>query len=144
MVADALDHSILKRAREAGIVQITAIDLRVYAADRHKTTDDTPCGGGGGMIMKVEPVAAALDALRTEGCRIILADPQGEVVDQSKVRELGREDHVIILCGRYEGVDEGIRSFVSDELTIGDYVLTGGELPALVMIDAVTRLLPGA
>jgi len=144
MVANAVDHSILKRASESGLVTINAVNLRLYALDKHHTTDDTPCGGGGGMIMKPEPVLAALDALRTEGCRIILTDPQGEVFDQAKARALAEEKHVIILCGRYEGVDERIRSMVTDEMTIGDYVLTGGELPALVMIDAITRLLPGA
>ncbi len=147
MVAQAVDHSILKRAQAAGIVEIRAVNLRDYATDRHHTTDDTPCGGGGGMIMKPEPVAAALDAIRAGGeeARVILTDPQGEVFKQEKAHELAAAPRLIFLCGHYEGVDERIRQhMVTDELSIGDYVLTGGELPALVMIDAVTRLLPGA
>jgi tRNA (guanine37-N1)-methyltransferase len=110
-------------------------------------TDDTPCGGGGGMIMKVDPIARALDALLPEGepCRVILTDPQGEVFTQAKARELAAETHLIFICGHYEGVDERVREhLVTDELSIGDYVLTGGELPALVMVDAITRLQPGA
>src|SRR5437588_6580972 len=119
MVADALDHSILKRARESGLVTIEAVDLRNYATDRHRTTDDTPCGGGGGMIMKPEPITRALDALRepNQGCRVILTDPQGEVFTQSKARELAVEPHLIFLCGHYEGVDERVRRhLVTDEL----------------------------
>jgi tRNA (guanine37-N1)-methyltransferase len=147
MVAEALDHSIIKRARESGVADIRVINLRDYATDRHHTTDDTPVGGGGGMIMKIEPVAAALDALQglNHPCRIILTEPRGEVFTQEKARELAREEHLIILCGRYEGVDERVREYlVTDEISIGDYILTGGELPALVILDAVVRLQPGA
>lgn len=146
MVAGALDHSIIKRAREAGIADIRVVNLRDYATDRHHTTDDTPCGGGGGMIMKIEPIAAAVDDLQTEGtCRVILTEPRGEQFTQQKARELAREDHLIILCGRYEGIDERVRErLVTDEISIGDYILTGGELPALVMVDAIVRLQPGA
>ncbi len=146
MVRDAVGHSILKRAMAAGRVDIRVTNLRDYATDRHHTTDDTPCGGGGGMIMKPEPVAAALDALRMEGelGRVILTDPQGTVFTQQTAVELAREERLVFLCGHYEGVDERVRQhLVTDELSIGDYVLTGGELPALVMVDAVTRLLPG-
>ena len=147
MVAGALDHSIIKRAQEAGLAEIRVVNLRGYAADRHHTTDDTPCGGGGGMIMKIEPIAAALDALVTDGdrARVILTDPRGEPFSQAKARELAAEEHVVILCGRYEGVDERVREhLVTDEISIGDYILTGGELPALVMLDAIVRLQPGA
>lgn len=152
MVEQALNHSIIKRARAAGLVQINAVNLRDYAADKHHTTDDTPSGGGGGMIMKVEPIARALDALNAlrpadQGCppsRIILTDPRGETFTQAKARELAAEQHLIFLCGHYEGVDERVRErLVTDELSIGDYVLTGGELPALVMADAITRLQAG-
>jgi tRNA (guanine37-N1)-methyltransferase len=147
MVEQAVSHSILGRAVEAGIVQIRAVNVRDYATDKHHTTDDTPCGGGGGMLMKPEPIGAALDALKAEGVpsRVILTDPAGEVFTQAKARELAQEEHLVFLCGRYEGVDERVRElFVTDSLSIGDYVLTGGELPSLVMLDAVVRLLPGA
>jgi tRNA (guanine37-N1)-methyltransferase len=147
MIEQALNHSIIKRALEGGLVEINAVNLRDYAPDKHHVTDDTPCGGGGGMIMKPDPIARALDALRPEGepCRVILTDPQGETFTQAKARELAAEPHLIFLCGHYEGVDERVREhLVTDELSIGDYVLTGGELPALVMVDAITRLQPGA
>jgi tRNA (guanine37-N1)-methyltransferase len=147
MIEEAISHSIIKRAQEAGLAEIRAVNLRDYTTDKHHTTDDTPCGGGGGMIMSVEPIARALDALRPEGgaCRVILTDPQGERFTQQKARELAAEPHLIFLCGHYEGVDERVREhLVTDELSIGDYVLTGGELPALVMIDAIVRLQPGA
>jgi tRNA (guanine37-N1)-methyltransferase len=146
MISDALSHSILKRAQDSGIVSIQAINLRDYTTDRHHTTDDTPCGGGGGMIMKPEPIARAVESLRrdAEPCRVILTDPQGVLFTQQKARELAQEAHLIFLCGHYEGVDERVRELlVTDEISIGDYVLTGGELPALVMIDAIARLLPG-
>lgn len=150
MIEQALDHSIIKRAREAGLVEINAINLRDYAPDKHHVTDDTPCGGGGGMIMKVDPIARALDALRSqddpgEPSRVILTDPQGDVFTQEKARELAAEAHLIFVCGHYEGVDERVREhLVTDELSIGDFVLTGGELPALAMVDAITRLQHGA
>lgn len=145
MIEEAVAHSILKRAQEAEIVQIAAVNLRDFAADRHHTTDDTPCGGGGGMVMKVEPIAGALDSIRGAKSRVILTDPQGTVFTQEKARELSSEAHLIFVCGHYEGVDERVRErLVTDSLSIGDYVLTGGELPALVMMDAVIRLLPGA
>ena len=147
MVEDAVSHSILKRARESGLVQINAVNLRDYAADKHHTTDDTPCGGGGGMIMKPQPIADAIEAIGADKqcARIILTDPQGEVFSQAKAREFAGEERLVFICGRYEGVDERVReNLVTDSLSIGDYVLTGGELPALVMIDAITRLLPGA
>jgi tRNA (guanine37-N1)-methyltransferase len=146
MIAEAVSHSILQRAQAAGHVQINVVNLRDYATDRHHTTDDTPCGGGGGMIMKVEPIARALDALRPAEtpCRVILTDPQGAIFTQGKARDLSCEERLIFLCGHYEGVDERVRQYlVTDALSIGDYVLTGGELPALVMIDAIVRLLPG-
>lgn len=146
MIAEAVSHSILQRAREREIVAINAVNLRDFAADRHRTTDDTPCGGGGGMIMKPEPIAAALESIPGDaGRRVILTDPQGGRFSQAKAKELAACEHLVFICGHYEGVDERVREhMVTDSLSIGDYVLTGGELPALVMIDAVTRLLPGA
>lgn len=146
MINQAVSHSIIGRALEAGIVDIRAVDIRNFAVDRHKMTDDTPCGGGGGMIMKPEPIAAALDHMLApeEKCRVILTDPQGKVFSQPMARELAREEHFVILCGHYEGVDERVKEhMVTDLVSIGDYVLTGGELPALVMLDAVVRLQPG-
>jgi len=140
-------HSIVKRAREAGIVEVNAVQLRDFAEGKHRITDDTPCGGGGGMVMKVEPVARALDALRVEGVRrrMALTCPQGRWFTQEVAREYAAEQHVVIVCGHYEGVDERVREhLVDDEISIGDVVLTGGELPALVMVDAIVRLLPGA
>jgi len=146
MIDQAVSHSIIGRALEAGIVNIQAVNLRDFATDRHRMTDDTPCGGGGGMIMKPEPIAAALEHLvaPNETCRVILTDPQGKPFSQAMAREFAGEDHLVILCGHYEGVDERAKAhLVTDQVSIGDYVLTGGELPALVMLDAVTRLLPG-
>ncbi len=146
MIQEAVGHSILKRAQESGLALITAVNLRDYAADKHKTTDDTPVGGGGGMIMKPEPIASALDALGdNKNRRVILTEPRGKLFTQEVARELSKAEHLVFICGRYEGVDERVRErLVTDELSIGDYVVTGGELPALVMVDAVVRLIPGA
>jgi len=150
MFGPMLSESILKRAQEAGIVEIRARDLRDFTADRHRTTDDTPYGGGAGMVMKPDPFFAAVDATRCadrEACNeeIILLSPQGEPFRQSLARELAAKDHLILLCGHYEGVDDRVRTHLATRaISIGDYVLTGGEIPAMVVIDAVTRLLPGA
>jgi tRNA (guanine37-N1)-methyltransferase len=144
MVAGPLGESILGRARARGLVDIRVVNLRDHAAGRHQVADDAPFGGGGGMVLKPEPIAACLDALRGPGSRVILLDPAGRRLDQALARELARRPHLILLCGRYEGVDERVREhLVDEEVSIGDYVLTGGELPALVLADAVARLLPG-
>ena len=144
MVELVTGWSILKRAAEKGIVTVRAVNIRDFAVDKHRTTDDTPYGGGPGMVMKPEPVVAAIDFARQERPgRVILLSPQGERFTQAKARALSAEDHLILVCGRYEGIDERIRAFVDEEISIGDYVLTGGELPAFVVIDAVTRLIPG-
>lgn len=143
--AGPLQESILAKAQAKGVVEIRIVNLREYAGGRHRVTDDYPFGGGGGMILKPEPLWAAVEALRTDAARVILLDPQGRRFSQEVARELSHASHLILLCGRYEGVDERVREhLVDDELSIGDYVLTGGELPALVVIDAVTRLRPGA
>lgn len=141
-------ESIIGKARERGLVEIEGVNLRDFTEDRHRTTDDAPYGGGPGMVMKVEPVCKAVEALKLrrqgQSPRVLLMTPQGRRFDQKMAEELARESWIVIVCGRYEGVDERIRErLVTDEVSIGDYVLTGGELPAMVVADAVTRLLPG-
>ena len=144
MIRDVLQYSIPKRAIAAGLVDVVAHDLRDYTNDKHKTVDDTPYGGGAGMIFKPEPIARSLKAL-PEGGRVIFLSPEGRPFTQSVVNELSLMDHLVLLCGHYRGIDERIRErYVDDEISIGDYVLSGGELPALVLIDALIRLLPGA
>jgi len=144
MVEGPLSESIPGRIREQGLATIRVHDLRQWGLGRHRSVDDTPYGGGAGMVLRPEPVAAALGALRRPDSTVILLDPGGEVFRQDRARDLAGRTHLILLCPRYEGVDERIRTLVDLELSIGDYVLTGGELPALVVIDAVIRLLPGA
>jgi tRNA (guanine37-N1)-methyltransferase len=150
MFGPVLDASILKRAREAGIISLSVHDLRNWTTDAHRTTDDSPYGGGAGMVMKPEPFFAAVEELRCAGSaecaeEIILLSPQGELFSQHAARELSSRQHLMLLCGHYEGVDERVRQHLATrELSIGDYVVTGGELPAMVVIDAVARLLPGA
>jgi tRNA (guanine37-N1)-methyltransferase len=166
MFCGPLDESILKRARESDRLSITLHNIRDYAADRHHVTDDAPYGGGGGMVMKPEPIFAAVEAIlpppspsehpgeEIEGppgiprgktdVPVILLSPQGRLFTQAVAFELAQYEHVLLICGRYEGVDERVRQhLVTDEISIGDYVLTGGELAALVIVDAVTRSLPG-
>ncbi|MGE5375305.1 MAG: tRNA (guanosine(37)-N1)-methyltransferase TrmD [Bacteroidota bacterium] len=147
-----LESSILQRARQRGLIDVRVHNIRDYTHDRHHTTDDTPYGGGGGMVMKPEPVFEAIetvlgpvsDQTQPEPVPVILLTPQGRVFTQRVAEELSRSPRIALLCGRYEGVDERIREhLVSDEISVGDYVLTGGELPALLIIDAVSRLLPG-
>jgi tRNA (guanine37-N1)-methyltransferase len=146
MLESPLAESIVGRARARGLVDIRVHDLREHAAGRHRVTDEPPFGGGGGMILKPEPMAAAVESLRSVGtdARVILLGPAGRRFGQDIARELARRPHLVLLCGRYEGVDERVSETVADEeLSIGDYVLTGGEPAALVVTDAVTRLLPG-
>ena len=144
MVEPALAESMLGRARARGLVDIRVVNLRDYAEGKHRVTDDYQFGGGGGMVLKPEPLFAAVEALRTPGARVVLMDPRGRRFTQQAAAEFAREAHLILLAGRYEGVDERVTELLADEaLSIGDYVLTGGELPALVVTDAVTRLLPG-
>ncbi len=144
-VAVMLGHSIVGRARERGLIEVNVHDLRGWTTDKHRTTDDYPYGGGPGMVMKPEPVAAAVDALSEESGtqRVLFPTPQGTPLTQALVEELAAEDGLIIVCGHYEGLDERARkALVTDEISVGDYVLTGGELPALVITDAVARLQP--
>lgn len=145
-----LESSMLLRARQRGLLDVRTHNIRDYTHDRHHTTDDTPYGGGGGMVMKPEPVFEAVESvlgLRStppNAVPVILLTPQGRVFTQRVAEELATHERIALLCGRYEGVDERIREhLVTDEISIGDYVLTGGELPALILIDAVSRLLPG-
>ncbi len=144
MVEAPLAESIPGRIQEKGLADIRVHDLRAWGLGRHRSVDDTPYGGGAGMILRPEPVAAAIDALRRPDSTVILLDPGGEVFTQATAVDLATRPHLVFVCPRYEGVDERIRSLVDLELSIGDYVLTGGELPALVVIDTVIRLLPGA
>ena len=142
-----LESSILQRARQHGLIDVRLYNIRDWAHDKHHTTDDTPYGGGGGMVMKPEPVFEAVESVLgpESGVPIILLTPQGRVFSQTVARELSAHERIALICGRYEGFDERIRkNLITDEISMGDYVLTGGELPALVLIDAVTRLLPGA
>ena len=145
MVAGPLDVSIVKRARTTGLLDLRIINLRDYTHDRHKTVDDRPFGGGPGMVLKPEPIFEALEALADDQTHVILTTPAGRVFNQSMARELAQKPHLLFISGSYEGVDERVReALVDDEVSIGDYVLTNGGLAALVIIDAVTRLLPGA
>ncbi len=146
VISPYLQVSILQKAAERGLIEVGVHNIRDYTHDRHHTTDDTPYGGGGGMVMKPEPVYEALESVlgAPPACPVILLDPQGRVFNQSVAYELARHERIALLCGRYEGVDERIRTgIVTDEISIGDFVLTGGELPALMIIDAVARLIPG-
>lgn len=144
LVRGALGYSIVKRALDEARAQVQVIDLRDFTSDKRRTVDDTPYGGGAGMVMKPEPVFAAVESVAGEDTRVALMTPQGEPFSQRKARELSHESHLVLVCGHYEGFDERIREHLAtDEISIGDYVLTGGELPALVVIDAVVRLLPG-
>lgn len=144
MFPGPLDESIIKRACESGRLRLGIHDLRDYTHDRHRTVDDRPFGGGPGMLMKPEPLFEAVEALRGEKTRVILTSPAGRLFRQQIARELAAEEHLLLVCGSYEGFDERVRQgLADDELSIGDYVLTNGALPAMVIIDSVTRLLPG-
>ena len=145
MFTGPLTESILARAQDAGLLHIALHNIREWATDKHFTTDEPPYGGGGGMIMKVEPLVAAVESILAGAhVPVILTTPQGRVFNQAIVRELATHERLAILCGRYEGIDERVRQLiVTDEISIGDYVLTGGELPAMVMIDAIARNIPG-
>lgn len=147
VIVPYIQTSIMQRAISNKIISITLHNLRDWAVDKHRTTDDTPFGGGGGMVMKPEPFFAAVEDIQQESvkCPVVLMTPQGKQLNHAAAVELSGLNRMIILCGRYEGVDERVRMhLVTDEISIGDYVLSGGELPALVLMEAVTRLLPGA
>jgi len=144
MFAGPLDQSIVKRARAAGLLDLTIHNLRDYTHDRHRTVDDKPFGGGPGMLLKPEPIFEAVGRLALGETRVILLSPSGRKFDQRLAGELATEKFLLLICGSYEGIDERVReALADDDLSIGDYVLTNGALPAMVIIDAVTRLLPG-
>lgn len=146
MFASPFGDSIIQRAREAGLLDIHVHDLRDYSLNKHRKVDDSPFGGGVGMVMNVEPIARAITAVKKEvpETRTILLSPGGRPFDQKKAWELSRLPSLTLICGRYEGIDERIRlHYVDEEISIGDYVLTGGELPAMVLVEAISRLLPG-
>jgi tRNA (guanine37-N1)-methyltransferase len=140
-----LSQSMLQRAQNLGAVEFRVINLRDFTTDRHHVADDRPFGGGPGMVMKIEPLVAAIRAARQEDpeVKIFLMSPQGPVFSQEKAGELAGLKHLMIICGHYEGVDDRIKYYIDGMLSIGDYILTGGEIPALAVVDAVTRLLPG-
>lgn len=159
MFQGPLNESLLKKAQQKGLLNLRVTDLRDFTIDKHKTADDTPYGGGPGMVMKVEPIARAKSKVKNQNgstgspllpsrvqsreSKFILMCPSGKLLTQEKVKELAKEEHLIILCGHYEGADERVRALVDEEISIGDYVLTGGELPAMVLVDAVARQIPG-
>jgi tRNA (guanine37-N1)-methyltransferase len=146
MIEAALAEGVVGRAIERGLLDVVIHDLRNFTTDRHRSVDDVPYGGGPGMVMKPEPIFKALDAIEARrGARptVLLMSPQGTRFTQAEADRLSRKEHVVLLCGRYEGVDERVRSRVDEEVSIGDYVLSGGELPALVVMDTVARFVPG-
>jgi tRNA (guanine37-N1)-methyltransferase len=142
MFESPFNESIIKRARQKNLIKINIHNLRDWTSNKHKTTDDRPFGGGKGMIMMIEPIYKALKSLKSKKSKIILLSPQGKTLTQRKAKSLSKEKHLILLCGHYEGFDERIRSFINEEISIGEYILTGGELPAMVLTDAIARLLP--
>jgi tRNA (guanine37-N1)-methyltransferase len=145
MFESPLNESILKRARDEGLLEITLHDLRDYTLDKHRRVDDCPFGGGVGLVMNVEPIVRAIEAVRENrpGARVILLSPGGQSFDQKMAWELSEEENLILVCGRYEGVDERVLNFVDSAVSIGDYVMAGGEVPAMVIVEAVSRLIPG-
>ncbi len=145
MIAAPLDESILGKAREKGLLRVQVTDIREFAGGRHRVTDDVPYGGGAGMVMKPEPLVAAIESAkaREPSARVVLLSPQGRRFDQRAAQELLAREKLVLVCGRYEGVDERVLEWIDEELSLGDFVLTGGEFAALAVIDAVARLLPG-
>jgi tRNA (guanine37-N1)-methyltransferase len=144
MFAGPLDVSMVARARKTGLLDLQVRNLRDWTHDRHKTVDDRPFGGGPGMVLKAAPIFEAVEALANDQTHVVMMAPAGRPFTHAVARELAAEQHLLLLCGSYEGFDERVRTLIDDELSIGDYVLTNGGLPAMVVIDAVTRLIPGA
>jgi tRNA (guanine37-N1)-methyltransferase len=144
LFAGPLHTSMIKRAWDKGIVNLELVDMRAFAADKHKQADDYPYGGGAGMVLKADVIAPAIASCRQADSYVVYLSPQGKPLKQKKLAELATRPHLILLCGHYEGIDERAVEAVDEEISIGDYILTGGEVPALVIIDGVIRLLPGA
>ena len=143
MFNDFLNTSIIKKARLKGLVEIECIDIRSFTANKHRRVDDYPFGGGQGLVMAVQPVRDALASVFKEGSHVVMTSASGQTLTQKKVREFAKHEHMIILCGHYEGFDERIKELINEEVSIGDYILTGGELPAMVLTDAIARLEEG-
>ena len=143
MFDSPLNESILKRAIERDLLKIGLHNLRDFTQDRHRVVDDTPYGGGDGMVMKVGPLVEAIESLRGDNSTVILLSPRGKVFNQAEAKRLSEERHLILICGRYEGVDERVLSFIDEEISLGDFIMTGGEIAALGIVDAVARLVPG-
>lgn len=144
MFPAVMDESILGRAQEKGLLSWGCVNPRDFSEDKHRKVDDRPFGGGPGMLMMPEPLAKAVESVRGPSSRVVFLSPQGRTFDDAKAAELAKEEHLVLVCGRYEGVDERVVELFDEELSIGDFVLTGGELPAMVVADAVARKLPGA
>ena len=145
MFREVFDFGIVRRAREGNLVDVRVHDLRDFTTDKHRSTDDAPYGGGPGMVMKVEPLVSAVEAIATDDARLVLLSPRGAPLLQDKVQKLSTVEQLVLIAGRYEGVDERfVLATGAEELSIGDYVLSGGEIPAMVVVDALVRLLPGA
>lgn len=143
MFEGPFSESILKRAREKGLLDIRFVNPRDFAKDRHRTVDDRPYGGGAGMVLMAEPFYRAIKKVRKRNSKVVYLSPKGRLFSQAEAQRLSREKHLVLVCGRYEGIDERVLKYVDLELSIGDYVLTGGEIPAMAVVDAVARLLPG-
>jgi len=143
MFASPFNESIIERARTRKLVEINTVNIRDYAMDKHQQVDDYPYGGGAGMVMKFDVLSRAIEGVKRDNSRFVYLSPQGKRLDQENVVRLARQEHLILLCGHYEGIDERIINLVDEEISIGDYVLSGGELAAMVVVDAVTRLIPG-
>lgn len=141
---DAINHSILARAEKKGLLQINVYNIRDYSKDKHNKVDDTPFGGGAGMIMTCQPLFDAINSVKTDGCKIVYMSPKGELLNQMFAVKLAKCEHIVIVCGHYEGIDQRVIDYFDmQEISIGDYVLTGGELPAMVLVDCVSRYIDG-
>lgn len=137
-------YSIIRRAIENGFISVESINIRDFAINKHGQVDDYPYGGGQGMVMMVEPVYKAIESVKTENSHVVFLSPQGKVLNQKLIKDLSKKEHIVLLCGHYEGIDERIiENYIDEEISIGDYVLTGGEIPAMVLIDSVSRMIDG-